>query len=151
MGQGALSKPVVQWWLSLNSSTRLECVALSLDTTVVELQAVSNRIDVLVAAIPAAPPIQTQGTATPAAPPHGGAQSGCSHGQSGHMVTVITGDKENDDVPRRSWSWCSSTTQRPGDRPPPADLPAWHPWGRTAPPVQTKRQVGPDFCYKIIL
>ena len=27
MGQGALSKPVVQWWLSLNSSTSLRASA----------------------------------------------------------------------------------------------------------------------------
>ena len=30
MGQGALSKPAVQWWLSLNSSTRGRCPRRSL-------------------------------------------------------------------------------------------------------------------------
>ena len=28
MGQGALSKPAVQWWLSLNSSTQLRFVMI---------------------------------------------------------------------------------------------------------------------------
>ena len=27
MGQGALSKPIVQWWLSLNSSTGRHCTS----------------------------------------------------------------------------------------------------------------------------
>ena len=30
MGQGALSKPVVQWWLSLNSSSRREALGIKI-------------------------------------------------------------------------------------------------------------------------
>ena len=59
---------------------------------------------------------------------------------SGHMVKYFAGDKENDDAPRRSWSWCSSTTQLKQRQPPPGGLPAWRPWESTAPPVEIKRQ-----------